>query len=83
MLDDGHRPLGTAERGELVDQSPRRIGVEDVQVRKLLAAVLDHFLPPRMLADDAIAGSVLMRILPVAQRPGMLEGEVDGGEAAR
>ena len=79
VLDDGHGALVAVRPGQLVDQPPGRVGVEDVEVRELLAPVLDHVVPPRVLARDAVAGAVLVGVLAVAQRAGPLEGQVDGG----
>ena len=79
VLDDGHGTLGAARLGQLVDQAPRRVGIEDVEIGELLAPVLDHVVPPRVAPDDPVAGTVLVGVLPVAQRAGPLEGQVDGG----
>ena len=62
-----------------MDQPPGGVGVEDVEVGELLAPVLDHVVPPRVLTGDAVAGPVLVGVLAVAQRAGPLEGQVDGG----
>ena len=79
MLDDGHGPVAGVRPAHLVDQAPGRVGVEDVQVGELLAPVLDHVVPPRVPPHDPVAGAVLVGILPVPQRTGPLEGQVDGG----
>ncbi len=79
VLDDGHGPVDSVGGGQLVDQAPGRVGVEDVEVGELLAAVLDDVVPPRVQAGDPVAGPVLVGILPVAQGAGPLEGQVDGG----
>ena len=43
MLDDGHGHLPRAGvRRQLVDEAPRSIAVEDVEVRQRAARVLDH-----------------------------------------
>ncbi len=74
MLDDGgRRPVA-----EVVHQLPRRLGVEQVQVAESDAAVLVDAVPPALCADVAVAGTLLVRVLAVAQRlAGSLEGEVD------
>ena len=78
---DGH-VVGPGDR-ELVDQPPRRVRVEDVEIGELLAAVLDDLVPPGALACDAVAGTVLVRVLAVAHRRGELEGQMEGRRQQR
>ena len=60
-------------------QGPRRVGVIEVEVGKLHAAVLDHLVPPAALADVAVAGAALVRVLAVAERLGQFQRQMDGG----
>ena len=52
---------------EAVHQPPRRLGVVEVEVRQLLAAVLHGVVPPAAGAGDPVAGALLVRVLAVAQ----------------
>ena len=53
--------------GEAVHQSPRGLGVVQVEVAEFLAAVLDGIVPPAVSAGEAVAGAELVRVLAVAQ----------------
>jgi len=55
-----------------------RIGVEEVQIGQLLAAVLDHAVPPRAPTGYPVAGTALVRVLAVAKGLRTLQGEMDG-----
>ncbi len=79
VLDDGHRDLaGPGVSGQLVDQPPRRVAVEDVQVGQRAARVLDHAVPPAGRPRLAVARASLVRVLSVAQQLGAFEREVQG-----
>ena len=62
--------------GQLVHQAPGGVAVEEVEVGELLPAVLHHGVPPTRRAGDAVARAALVRVLPVAEHLGALEGEV-------
>ena len=79
MLDDGHCHFLATGRRELVHQPPGGVGVEDVQIGELPAAVLDHVVPPRALTHDPVASPVLVGVLAVSHRPGPLQAQVDHG----
>ena len=64
---------------EAVHQPPGRLGVVQVEVGQLLAAVLDGVVPPRAGADPPVAGALLVGVLAVAEVLGPLEGEVERG----
>ena len=71
VLDDhGRRSVA-----ELVHEPPRRFGVVEVEVREVLAAVLDRVVPPARRTAEAVSGAGLVRVLAVAQLLGTLEGE--------
>ena len=56
---------------------PGGLGVEEVEVRELVPAVLDDLLPPaRRPPAVAVAGAVLVGVLAVAERPDPLEVEM-------
>ncbi len=71
VLDD-HRG-GTI--AQLMDEPPRGLGVEEVEVRELLAAVLHGVVPPAPRPSEAVARSGLVRVLAVAQLLHAVEGE--------
>ena len=75
VLDDDRR--GTV--AEAVHQLPGRLGVEEVEVGQLLAAVLDGVVPPGAGADAPVAGALLVGVLAVPEVLGPLEGEVERG----
>ena len=52
---------------EAVHEAPRRLGVEQVEVAELLAAVLGDGVPPAAATDGAVARRLLVRVLAVAQ----------------
>ena len=64
---------------EAVDQAPGGLGVEQVEVRHGLATVDDRPVPPADLPRLPVAGTLLVRVLAVAQLAGSFEGEVQGG----
>ena len=62
---------------EPMDEPPRGLGVEHVEVAEFLAAVLRHRVPPAGGPGLAVSGTLLMRVLAVSQRLRQFEGEVD------
>ncbi len=72
--DGGRRP----QLGQLVDQPPGGVGVVQVEVGKLHAAVLHHLVPPARPADLPVAGPPLVRVLAVAEGLGLFEGKMEG-----
>src|SRR5262249_3485059 len=76
VLDDG----GGGAVAEVVHNSPRGGGIEEVEVRQRHAAVLDDAVPPARAADLPVPGALLVGVLAVPELVvGALEGEVDGG----
>ena len=78
VLDDRHRGLAEGGR-EIVGETPRRVGVEEVEVAEGQAPVLLHVIPPRRAAHLAVAGASLVRVLAVAEVLYPFEGEVQRG----
>ncbi len=74
VLDDGARGL----TAEVVHELPGRVGVVVVEVREREAAVLLDAVPPAGRAVHAVARTLLVRVLAVAQRfVGAIEREHD------
>ena len=74
MLDDH----GRRSFGEGVDEPPRSVGIEEVEVRQRHPAVLDDAIPPPPAARLAVPGPLLVRVLAVPQHLGPCERDVLG-----
>ncbi len=61
-----------------MDDLPGRVGVVEVEVGQLHPAVLDDVVPPAVAAGLPVPRPLLVRVLPVAQVLGLLQGQVDG-----
>ncbi len=60
---------------ELVHKSPRGLGVEEVEIRELLAAVLHRVVPPALEPAEAVTSADLVGVLAVAQLLHTIEGQ--------
>ena len=66
----GVRMLHDHRRGpitQLVHESPRGLGVEEVEIRELLAAVLHRVVPPALETAEAVTSADLVGVLAVTQ----------------
>jgi hypothetical protein len=72
VLDDDDRRLV-----EALHQAPGGLGVVEVQVRQLLATVLDGVVPPAPLPRLAVPRSLLVRVLAVAELLDPLQPQVE------
>ena len=71
-------PASASASAELMNQTPRRVAVEDVEVGQRAAPVLHHAVPPAARSHRAVARAALVRVLAVAQHVGALERELQG-----
>jgi len=77
VLDDHRRRR--PEVGQLMDQPPGRIGVVQVQVGQLDAAVLNDVVPPAVAADLPVPRSLLVGVFAVPQAIRLFQREMNGG----
>ena len=76
MLDDRDRAQSWGVAAQFVHESPRRVGVEEVEVGQRRARVLVHAVPPRRGTRFTVACAGLVRVLAVTSDRRALEREV-------